>query len=718
MPLQKIQLKPGVNRENTRYTTEGGWYEMDKVRFRQGTPEKIGGWLRNSANTFLGICRSLWNWVTLNGRSLIGVGTNLKFYIQRGGVYFDITPIRTYNYTTTLVNPFTTNIIAPLDVLVTDVAHGAQIGDLVRFSGAAGVSTIPAEDFNKQHVIVAPVAANTYHIIVATAAAAVAVGGGTVTASYIIQAFTLGVNPFATVNTSTTITVTHAAHGAFVNDFVTFSGATATGGIPAVDINKEQQISLILNVNSYEIVVATAATSNAVGGGAAVRAAYQINTGPMTQIPATGWGSGTWGAGPWGIGTESTVTLQLWNQQNFGEDLVFGPRGGGLYYWSAALDVTSRGVAVTSFAAASDVPLYQSCLMVSDSSRFVFAFGTNEIGSVIRDPMLIRWSNQESVSMWTPTVLNQAGDVRLSHGSEIIAVLQVRQEILVWTDQALYSLQYLGPPYIWGIQILADNTSIISPNAMAVASGVTFWMGVDKFYKYDGSAKTLRCDLWQYIFNDSSKTQQYQVCAGTNEGFNEVWWFYCSANSLAVDRYVVYNYLEDIWYYGYLGRTAWLDTGIQNYPIAATYANNIVQHENGVDDGTYGINALLPLASNIVSSQFDIGDGHNFSFINRVLPDVTFRGSTAANPALTMELQPLTNSGSGFNSPESVGGDSTAGVARTAIVPIEQFTGQVYIRVRGRQLQMKITSTALGVQWQLGSPRIDIRQDGRAGGNL
>jgi hypothetical protein len=567
-------------------------------------------------------------------------------------------------------------------------------------------------------VIAAPVAANTYHIIVATAAAAIAVGGGTVTASYIIQARTLGVNPFATTATSTTITVTHTAHGAFVNDFVTFSGATATGGIPAVDINKEQQISLILNVNSYEIVVATAATSNAVGGGAAVLAAYQINTGPTTQIPATGWGSGTWGAGPWGIGTESTVTLQLWNQQNFGEDLVFGPRGGGLYYWSAALGVTSRGVAVTSFASASDVPLYQSCLTVSDVSRFVLVFGTNEIGSVIRDPMLIRWSDEENISLWTPAITNEAGGIRVSHGSEIVSVLQVRQEILVWTDQALYSLQYLGPPYVWGSQLLADNISIISPNAMVVASGVSYWMGVDKFYRYDGNASTLRCDLWQYIFNDISRTQQYQVCAGTNEGFNEVWWFYCSANSLVVDRYVVYNYREDIWYYGYLGRTAWLDSGIQNFPIAATYANNIVQHENGVDDGTYGVNALLPIAASIVSSQFDIGDGHNFSFINRVIPDVTFRGSTAANPAITMEIQPLTNSGSGFNTPESVGGNSSAGVVRTAVIPIETFTGQVYVRIRGRQIQMKIDSTALGVQWQLGSPRIDIRQDGRAGGNI
>jgi hypothetical protein len=265
---------------------------------------------------------------------------------------------------------------------------------------------------------------------------------------------------------------------------------------------------------------------------------------------------------------------------------------------------------------------------------------------------------------------------------------------------------------------MADNVSIIGPNAVAVASGVSYWMGVDKFYKYDGRAQTLRCDLRQYIFNDFNYGQRYQVVAGTNEGFNEVWWFYCSSTSFVNDRYVIYNYLEDIWYYGNMGRTAWLDSGLNQYPIAATYANNLVYHENGVDDGTYGVNALVPIEATITSSEFDIGDGHNFAFVNRILPDVTFRGSSAANPALTMELLPLTNSGSGYNSPVSVGGNPSAGVVRTAIVPVEQFTGQVYIRIRGRQMAMRITSSALGVQWQLGSPRIDIRQDGRAGGTI
>jgi hypothetical protein len=623
MPLQKITLKPGVNRENTRYTTEGGWYESDKIRFRQGTPEKIGGWLQTSANTFLGVCRSLWQWVTLDKIKYIGTGTNLKFYVARGGKYFDITPIRV--------------------------------------------------------------------------------------------TVTLGADPFATVNTSTIVTVTDVAHGAREGDFVTFSGATATGGIPAGDINKDQQITRIVDSDSYEIVVATTATSTATGGGAAVSAAYQINTGPEYQVPSTGWGAGPWGYGVWGTGAPSNAELRLWSQMNFGEDLVFAPRYGGLYYWKASTGVNVRGVNVTSLLGASDVPTIVQDILVSDVSRFVLAFGANPLGETFLDPMLIRWCNQEDIADWTPTATNQAGDLRLSHGSEISTAIQVRQEILVWTDQALYSLQYLGAPIVWGSTLMGDNISIVGPNSAVVASTTAYWMGVDKFYKYDGTVATLRCDLRQYVFSDINMGQRYQVTAGTNEGFNEVWWFYCSAASTVVDKYVIYNYVEDVWYYGTMGRTAWLDSGITEYPMAATYANNIVQHENGVDDGTYGVNALLPIEATITSAEFDIGDGHQFAFINRILPDVTFRGSTSENPAISMTLLPLNNSGSGYTNPASVGGTNTAPVVRSATVPVEQFTGQVFVRVRGRQMSIKVNSTALGVQWQLGSPRIDIRPDGRRG---
>jgi hypothetical protein len=688
MPLQKVLLKPGVNRENTRYTNEGGYYESEKIRFRQGTPEKIGGWARISAATFLGVCRSLWNWVTLGSQNLLGVGTNLKFYIENGGIYYDVTPIRAQY---TLTNPFTTN--------------------------------------------------------------------GT-----------------------TTVTVTHSGGGYSNNAFVTFYGGTAVGG---QTITGEYQITFV-DQNTYTITIATAATI-ATGGGT-VYAVYQINPGPEYAVPLTGWGAGAWGSGAWGIGGTSADTLRIWNQINWGQDLVYGPRGDPLYYWNAtvgyqsasitidiatdivtasinlpdatpitlattgalptgllpgvvyytkylspttfnlaltsggatilftgtqsgAQSISPRGVLLSALTGAdASTPLFQSTFIVSDVSRFLLVFGTNDYGSTELDPMLIRWSAQESLTTWIPAITNQAGSARLSHGSEIITVLQSRQEILVWTDQALYSLQYLGPPYVWGVQLLVDNVSIAGPNAASVASGVTYWMGVDKFYKYDGRVQTLRCDLLRYVFSDISTTQYDQIASGTNEGFNEVWWFYCSENSTVIDKYVIYNYTEDIWYYGSMGRTAWLDSGLRNYPLAATYSNNIVDHEFGVDDNQTGTTTAI--AASITSSQYDIGDGHNFAFVYRMLPDLTFRGSTVGTtPQVTMYLQGLTNSGSGVTQ------SGNAGVVNTGQVPsvvnVDEFTGQVYIRIRGRQMQMQITSNTIGTQWQLGAPRIDIRPDGR-----
>jgi len=620
MPLQKILFKPGVNRENTRYTTEGGWYDCDKVRFRQGTPEKIGGWQRISATTFLGVCRSLWNWVTLGSQNLLGVGTNLKFYIENGGAYNDITPIRA---TLTLAN-----------------------------------------------------------------------------------------NPFSTTLNSTTVTVTDAAGGYANGAFVTFSGATAVGGLT---LNGQYQITIPgTATTTYEITAASPATSTAVGGGAAVSAAYQINPGPEYAVPLSGWGAGSWGSGTWGVGSASTDALRIWNQTNFGQNLIFGPRGEGIYYWDAATSLTTRGVLLSSLPGASDVPLHQNFLLVSDASRFVIVFGTNEIGDTILDPMLIRWSDQEDPVQWTPAITNQAGSIRLSHGSRIVTALQSRQEIVVWTDSSLYSLQYLGPPFVWSSQLLADNISIVGPNAAAIASGVTYWMGVDKFYKYDGRVQTLRCALREYIFSVINQAQYEQVFASTNEGFNEVWFFYCSENSFTVDKYVVYNYEEDIWYYGTMARTAWLDSGLRNYPLAATYNYNVVNHEQGVDDNTTG--TATPIEAYISSSEFDIGDGHNFGFVWRILPDITFRGSTATSPQATMYLQPLQNSGSGYNNPASVAGTNSGAVTRTAVIPVEQFTGQINTRVRGRQMAFKIDSNALGVTWQLGAPRMDIRPDGRRGG--
>ena len=619
MPLKKLLLKPGVNKENTRYTNESGqngWYECDKVRFRQGTPEKIGGWTRLSSNTFLGVCRALWNWVTLTNQNLIAVGTNLKYYIQNGGVYNDITPIR---------------------------------------------STV-----------------------------------------------TLGTDPF-TGNGTTTVTVTAASHGAITGDFVTFSGVTGTY---ATLLNAEYQITVV-TANSYTITTASVVAAGATGG-SAVSAAYQINTGPATVVPLTGWGAGAWGIGPWSVGVPSTTetSIRLWSQDNFGEDLIFGPRKGGIYYWDATTGLTTRGVLLSSLSGASDVPTIQNYIYVSDINRFVFCFGCNDYGSATIDPMLIRWSDQESAVNWTPSATNQAGSLRLSHGSEIVTAVQTRQEIVVFTDSSIYSLQYLGAQAgVWGAQLLGDNISIEGQNAAVIASGVVYWMGVDKFYMYDGRVQTLNCDLRRHVFNDFNQAQAAQVYAGTNEGFNEVWWFYPSSGSTTNDRYVVYNYIEKIWYYGTLGRTAWLDSGLLDFPVAATYNYNLVYHESGVDDNETGTPTAID--AYIESYEFDIEDGQNFGFVWRMLPDVTFQGSTVENPSLTMTLIPMKGSGSGFNDPQSLGGSSSATVTRTATVPIEKFTNIVYIRVRGRQLIMKARSTDLGVTWQLGSPRIDVRMDGR-----
>jgi len=700
MPLQKILFKPGVNRENTRYTTEGGWYECDKVRFRQGTPEKIGGWTSFASGTFLGVCRSLWNWITLTAENLVGVGTNLKFYILKGNQYFDITPIRK---TVTLTNPFTATAGSAV-IAVSEVAHGCTDGDFVTYSGAAITGL-----------------------------------GGNITASVLKNTFQI----------------------TFVDD------------------------------DNYTITVsATANATDASGspGGGTVVTQYETNTGPSYQVPLVGWGAGPWGAGTWGNGQATSTSLQIWNQQNFGEDLIYGPRGQGVYYWNAnvgyspvqvtitiaapgvitlpagfsfpdgtGITFTSTGALPTGLvvgqvyfvvqstggtfsvstaiegspitttggqsglqyisqrgidladAGDADAPLYQNYILVSDAFRFVLVFGTNDYGQNYLDPMLIRWSDQEDPYTWAPAATNQAGSLRLSHGSSIITAVQSRQEIVVFTDSSLYSLQYVGPPFVWTAQLIADNVSIIGPNAAVIASGAVYWMAVDKFYKYDGRVQTLNCDLRRYIFNDFNVLQAQQVYCSTNEGFNEVWWFYCSANSNFSDRYVVYNYLENVWYYGSMGRSAWLDSGLLPLPVAATYDSELVQHEDGVD--AYVLGSLTALPAYISSSEFDIGDGHNFGFVWRVLPDLTFNGSSTVGvptPNTTMTLYPMQNSGSGTGNAAS--GTVTKG---SNYVITEEFTGQIYTRARGRQMIFKMASTDIGTTWQLGAPRIDVRPDGR-----
>ena len=706
MPLKKIVFKPGVNRENTRYTTEGGWYEGDKIRFRQGTPEKIGGWVQISAATFLGVCRALWNWITLASLNVLAVGTNLKYYIESGGAYYDITPYRYSTRTDILSNPFTTTA-SSYTVTVTDASSNVQTGDVVNISNVTvAVNGIPAANLNGQFTVTR-VNSTQYTITTTVAASSPGTGGGSVTIQYFYYTIAL-TNPYTTTNLSKVVRVHAPSHGAVNSDFVTLTPTVTFNG---VTVFGEYQITYV-DSNYYDITVSTAATSSGTYSGTTY-AKYEINTGPEVQVPLTGWGSGAWSSGSWGFSASTTVQIRLWSQANFGENLVFAPLGGPIYYWTAANGVLSHGVDVSTIYGASDVPTVQNWVAVSDVSRFVFAFGCNDYGSAVQDPMLIRWSDQESITNWTPDAVNQAGSLRLSHGSGIMTAMQVRQEILVWTDSTLYSLQYLGPPAFWGSQLVGDNISLISPNATALASGVVYWMGRDKFYMYDGSVGTLSCDLRQFVFGNINLDENYQAFASTNEGFNEVWFYYCSAGSTKIDTYVVYNYLEKIWYYGYLGRTAWLDSGLRSYPMAATYSKNIVYHENGTDDGT--LNPATAIDSYIQSSEFDIDDGHNFGFIYRILPDLTFRNSTSDNPSAVMTLIPLQNSGSGYTNPASVGGIDYGTVNRITQVPVEQFTGTLYIRVRGRQLVFKIENNNLGDQWQLGAPRIDIRPDGRRG---
>ena len=711
MPLQKLTLRPGVNRENTRYTNENGWYESDKVRFRQGTPEKIGGWSRISTNIFLGICRSLWAWVTLGSVKLIGVGTSLKFYISQGGLYNDITPNKTV---VTLTNPFATTNLSTT-VTVTDAADGFINGDFVTFTGGTAVGGLT---ISGQYQLTY-VSGSTYTITASSAATStVAAGGGTVYAVY-------------NINTGPSFAVSLSGWGASTWG----SGPWGTGAAGLTD-----QIRIWNQYNygqdllfgprggglyywnatigpTAKVFTVTIATPGIVTS----TVSLPINT----AITLT-----TTGALPTGL-LVGTIYYVLTTGTTFS---VSATVGGAAINTSGSQSgvhsISASGINATAISGASDVPIYQNLILVSDSSRFVFCMGTNALGDTVLDPMLIRWSDQESFVNWTPDITNQAGDVRLSHGSKIVATNQSRQEILVWTDSSLYSLQYVGPPYVWNTQIVGDNTSIAGPNAVAYANGVSYWMGVDKFYKYDGRTQTLNCDLRQFVFENINKNQFSQVYAGTNEGFNEVWWFYCSITgpngtgtvlnpNTVIDRYVIYNYVENqgagAWYYGTMGRTAWLDSGIRDYPLGATYDNNLVDHEFGLNDDTTGTPAAIE--AYISSAEFDINDGHKFGFIWRVLPDISFSGSTATSPSVTMYLKPMQNSGSGYNTPASVGGSTTpngaAVVTRTATLPIEQFTGQINTRVRGRQLVMEIRSTTLDVQWQLGSPRLDIREDGR-----
>jgi len=628
MPLQKLQFRPGLNRETTSYTNEGGWFDCDMVRFRFGVPEKIGGWVPTSLNTFLGSCRQLHAFVALDGSQYIGLGTHLKYYIEEGGAYNDITPIRE--------------------------------------TTAAGDVT------------------------------------------------------FAATDGSSTLTVTDSNHGALENDFVTFSGAVSLGGLITADVlNQEYQIVEVLTVNTYTITAkdtsgatVTANASDTGNGGSAVVGAYQINVGLDTTVVGTGWGAGTWGRGTWGSGTSLLVagaTLRLWSADNFGEDLIFNARDGGIYYWDKSTSSApfARGVALSSLAGAdATTPTIAKQVLVSDNDRHILVFGCDPQDNIgVQDPLLIRFSDQESPTTWAATATNTAGDLRIGSGSEIVCAVETRQQVIVFTDVSLHAMQYLGPPFTFGINQISENTTIMGPNAAKAVDDSVYWMGLEEFYVYTGQVQKLPCSVKSYVFNDFNDSQAEKVTAALNSSFNEITWFYPSADSDNIDRYVTFNYQENVWTYGTLARTAWLDRGIVPNPIAASADGRLYQHELGNDDGS--TSPVTAISAYIESSQIDIGDGETFAFIRRLIPDITFEGSDAVSPAADFVLKTRNFPGAAYTTTD----DST--VTRSATVPVEQFTDQVHVRLRGRSFALRLQSDSMGVKWRLGSPRIDVRQDGR-----
>ena len=707
MALKKLALKPGVNRENTRYTNEGGWFESDKVRFRQGTPEKLGGWARISVSTFLGVCRSLWNFITLSNLNLLGIGTNLKFYLENGGNYYDITPLRS---AAVLSNPFKTTNLSTT-VTVTHTAHGAVNGDFVTYSN---VATVGGLNLNNQYQLTL-VDSNSYTITASSAATSTVAAGGGTTVSAVYQ-----------INVGLAYETPLTGWGAGTWGAGTWGyGGTSTSALRLWSQSNFGE-DLIIGFRGGPIYYWDANFGVSPGTFTVTIASPAVVTSTISLLentPVIITNSGYPSALPTGLSVGTTYYVKGTGGTTFNLSLTAGGAAintsgsqSGTHY------IMPNAVNVTSLYGASDVPTIQNFIYVSDVSRFVFAFGCNDYGSNIQDPMLIRWGDQESVVNWTPSATNQAGSVRLSHGSSIITAIQTRQEIVVWSDAAVYSLQYIGAPVVWSSQLLGDNISILSQNAVAQASGVVYWMGVDKFYMYDGRINTLNCDLRKFIYQDINLGQGQQVFASTNEGFNEVWFFYCSANSTTIDRYVIYNYVEPnpaggkgIWYYGTMARTAWLDSGLRDYPISANVLNistatsNILNQEYGLDNNETG--TPVGIDSYISSCEFDIDDGDKFGFVWRMLPDLTFSGSDASpTPEVVYTLYPMQNSGSGTGTAVTGNVDKLTGASYTVT---EGFTGQINTRVRGRQLILKVGSTNLGTAWQLGSTRIDIRPDGR-----
>ena len=723
MALSKLVFKPGINRDQTNYASEGGWYDMDKVRFRSGFPEKIGGWVVSTETAYEGVGRSLFAWNTTDGGVPIGVGTNEKMYVDLGGNIFDITPLRATYYTA--VSPITNNCFATVNasttVTVTIANHGIITGTEVTFSGATAVGGVGAGALNTTFTPY-NITTDTFDITVGSAATSTATGGGT--------AITMQVGPstvdcFTTVNGSNEVTVTIIAHGASDGDWVTFSGATAVGGISATELNTSFTVYDVTG-NTFKITTASAATSSTSGGGTATVAEFEISVGNATLAAGYGWGVSPWGASGWGLGSATPLfePIRLIFQDNYNNDLIFNVRDSDIYYWTYNTS-PERAVYLKNIPGAVAVPQQVNKIMFT-SQGFLLALGCTTYDANATAPyyqgyydaLMIRWSNVDAdigpdPLNWQPTLTNSAGFLRIQTGSEIITAIGTRQETLIWTDTSLNSLQYLGTSEVFSLQQLSAHTTILGPNVVVGANNITYWMGNDKFFTYSGRVDTLPCTLRQYIFQDINRALGDYFFGGSNVQFNEIIWFYASANATEINRYVVYNYAENLWYYGQLERTAWIDAGVTQYPTAL--ANGwVYYHENGVDDGQPNQEAALPISAYIQSADIDIEDGDKYMLIRRIIPDVNFTGSDsnaiiAPNAQMTVGVRNFPGAAS---TTTNASGIPTERNVTTATATIDQYTNQVFIRARGRQMNFKISSDTVGTQWQLGMPRLDARPDG------
>ena len=701
MVLTKLEFDAGVVRETTGYV-QRGWYDIDKVRFRAGLPEKIGGWTKFLTTSILGVCRHLVPWVALDGNELVGVGTNVKYYVQGSGTYNDITPIRTTTTAgaVTFAAGYTT-----LAGAITAGQTSLSLTSVTNFPTTGGVIKIDSE-------IIA------YTSITGTTLNNLTRGlSGTTAASHLNLAAV----------SSACILVNNVSHGAYQGDFVTFSGAASLGGnLTAAILNQEYQVESVVSGSQYVICCRTvssigsittptglnptyvfSAAADSGTGGASTVGTYQINSGLNANISGNGWGAGTWSRGTWGSPADVTVTgakLRLWGGDNYGQDLIFNVRDGGVYYW-AKDNAYPRAVALSSLSGATYAPRIAKQVMVSDTDRHVIAFGCDdEVTPNVQDPLLIRFSSQENPRDWQSLPTNTAGSLRLGTGSEIICAVEAKQQTLVLTNISVHSMQYLGPPYTFGVTLLSDNISVAGPNAAVSVDDNVFWMGTGEFFIYDGLVRQLPCMVKDYVFSNINQGQIAKVVAGANPTFGEVWWFYPSASSQENDRYVVYNYQQQVWYYGTMIRTAWTHKNSSPSPLAASPDSYLYLQESGTDDGSTvpatGITAYIE------SSGQEIGSGDQFTFINRIIPDMTFRNSTGT-PSVVFTVK-----ASNFPAADFSQSDSRV-VSKIVPSVVEQYTSQLYVRLRGRAFAFRIESSGVGVAWRLGAPRVDIRTDGR-----